>query len=171
MSVSEGPILQEDNDAAEESSALLSLTGGEVSGCCQSEQWYVDSGNEKKVLNLLCIGLLNRDNELLFLFDKEPWSLLPKASFLCPKKIDYVNKIARRASLFNAAPVPRPSNWTRVQILEWLERNPVCNSADIEFLTNEVSRLQDMLMRAQQQQELGGNSTGTRSGGSVGRNW
>jgi hypothetical protein len=169
MSASAGPReLQEDNDA-EESSALL-LAGGDVSGCTLSEQWYIDSRNEKKVLYLLCFGLLNRDNEPLFSLEKEPWSLLPQTSFLRPKNIDYVNEIARRANLLNIAPAPRPSNWTRVQILEWLERNPVSDSADIEFLTNEVARLQGVLIRTQQQQrELGGNTP--RSGGGGGRNW
>jgi hypothetical protein len=60
MSASEGPaLLYEDNNAAEESAVLLILTGGELSGCSLSEQLYADSGNEKKVLYLLCIGLLN----------------------------------------------------------------------------------------------------------------
>jgi hypothetical protein len=171
MSASEGPaILHEDNDAEEAAALLIQPGGGELSGYSLSEQLYVDSGNEKKVLYLLCIGLLNCDtNEPLFSFEKEPWSLLPKTSFLRPKNIDYVNEIARRASFFNIVPAPRPSNWTRVHILEWLERNPVCNNADIEFLTYEVSRLEGVLIRAQQQQELGGDSV--RSGGGGGRSW
>ncbi len=104
-----------------------------------SEQHYVESGNEKKVLFLMCIGLnCEGGNGPLFSIEREPWSLLPKTSFVCPKKTDFVNKIGRRASLFNVSPVPRPSSWAQGQILDWLERNPVCNNADIEFLTNAV---------------------------------
>jgi len=49
-------------------------------GMCLSQEVYVDSGNSKKVLHLLCIGLTadNNDNEPLFLFDQEPWSVLAK---------------------------------------------------------------------------------------------
>ena len=73
--------------------------------------------------------------------------------------------------MFNIAPVPRPSNWTRCQILDWLECNPVCDNADIEFLTNEVLRLQDVLARrAQEEQDFSPTSVGD-SGRGGGRNW
>ena len=118
---------------------------------------------------LLCIGLRNHDNEQpLFSLESEPWSLLPKTTILRPKNSDYVKEITRRATLFNIAPLPRPSNWTRVQTLEWLEQNPVREANDIEFLSNEVARLQDVLRRAQQQND-GENGTASSRGG--GRNW
>ena len=74
---------------------------------------YIDSGNEKKVLYLLCIGLtapLNNDddsgtsdgsaeNKPLFCFDDEPWSLLPKTAVPRPQNRDYVPEIIRRATL------------------------------------------------------------------------
>ena len=72
--------------------------------------------------------------------------------------------------MFNIAPELCPSNWTRVQILEWLEHNPIRNVADVEFLTNEVLRLRDLLVRAQQQ--LGHESgTAGSDGQRGGRNW
>ena len=99
-------------------------------------------------------------------------SILPKKSHVRPKNTEYILEITRRARLFNIVPEPRPSNWTRVQILEWLEHNPIRNVADIEFLRKEVLRLQDLLLRAQQQQ---GHDSGTRTPGSGGRgrgrNW
>ena len=128
-----------------------------------------------KVLYLLCIGLVHRNNsnaeQPLFSFEQEPWSLLPKNSFLRPKNTDFVHEITRRVNLFNISPVPCcPSNWTRIQIIEWPERNPIHNVADIEFLTNEVFRLRDLLIRAQQQQ--GSYSiTGSTAGGGGGGNW
>jgi hypothetical protein len=142
--------------------------GGE--NFCVSEQVYVDSGNEKKVLYLLCIGLTINEQPL-FSLDSEPWSILPKTSFVRPKNTDYVREITRRARLFNIAQIPRPSNWTRGQTLEWLQQNPVRELADIDFLTNEVTRVQEVLRRAAQQQvpQQGESSTTTTSGG--GRNW
>jgi hypothetical protein len=126
-------------------------------------------------LYVLCIGLKNRhDNEQpLFPKESEPWSLLPpKTSFLRPKNTDYVHAITRNARFFNIAPILRPSNWTRGQTLEWLALNPVSEVDDIEFLTNEVARLQDVARRAQQQQHGENVVTSSRSAGSGGgRNW
>jgi hypothetical protein len=110
-----------------------------------------ESGNEKKVLYLMCIGL-QRNGTPLFSFETAPWSLLPKTS-LRPKNTEYCKEIARRAQLFKISPAPRPSNWTRQQTIEWLLQNPVRNNRDIDFLTNEVARVRDVLVRAQQQRE------------------
>jgi hypothetical protein len=177
--------LHEDNDD-DDPNEEASITGQasheyvDDNYCCMSEQVYVECGNEKKVLYLLCVGLMYRNNNNeerpLFSFKEEPWSLLPKNSHVRPKNTEYILEIGRRVHLFNIVPEPRPSNWTRVQILEWLEHNPIRNVADIEFLTNEVLRLRDLLIRAQRQQGTS-NDSGTTScaagsgGGRSGRNW
>ncbi len=110
----------------------------------------------------------SNDEQPLFSFEQERWLHLPKNSFLRPKNSDFVHhEISRQAILFNIVPVPRYSNWTRVQILEWLERNPIHDVADIAFLTNEVFRLRDLLIRAQQQQGVANSTTGSGGGG----NW
>ena len=63
---------------------------GSTSELCLSNQLYVNSGNDKKVLYLLCIGLTdNSGTAPLFSFEQEPWSRLPKPS-LRPRNIDYV---------------------------------------------------------------------------------
>jgi hypothetical protein len=64
-----------------------------------------------------------------------------------------VNEIVRRANLFEIVPVPRPSNWTRLQTSEWLHRNPVRDEKDIEFLTMEVLRLRNVLERRTEEQQ------------------
>jgi hypothetical protein len=53
-----------------------------------------------------------------------------------PKNMEYVHDIMRRAKLYNTVPLPRARNWNRVQTMEWLQQNPICNHADIELLTN-----------------------------------
>ncbi len=120
---------------------------------------FIDSGNEKKVFSLLCIGLRNlqhnndEQNKPLFSIQAEPWSLLPKTSFLRPKNTDNVHEITRCARLFNLPSIPWPRNWTRGQTLEWLENNLVRDAADIESLTNKVRRVQEVLRRAAQDQQ------------------
>jgi hypothetical protein len=142
-------------DAAADESDLLEKetveTGSTSEELCLSNRLYIDSGNDKKVLYLLCIGLTDSSGiSPLFSFEQEPWSRLPKTS-LRPRNIDYVREIARRASLFDINPPPRASNWTRIQINDWLERNPVRENADVDFLGNEVKRLHGVLVRAQEQ--------------------
>ncbi len=130
---------------------------------------------------LLCIGLnqsnsIHQQAEALFPFKTEPWSLLPK-TLMRPKNIDYVNEIVRRATLFNISPIPRPSNWNKVQKMEWLERNPIRDGGDIEFLRNKVFCLEDSLTRkAREQQEMqsalvvgGGGNAGSAGGCAGGR--
>lgn len=129
-------------------------TGGQDKSCCVSEQHYVEPGNRKNVLYLLCIGLNcnNGGNEPLYSSERKPWSLLPNTSFLQPKNTDFAKEIGQQADLFNIIPLPRSSNWTQGQRLEWLERNPACDNAEIELLTNQVLRLQDVVLARRAQE-------------------
>ena len=43
-----------------------------------------------------------------------------------------------------SATLPMPANWTKSQLFEWLERNPVYEAADVEFLTTEVLRVREV---------------------------
>jgi hypothetical protein len=106
---------------------------------CPCEQMCQDSGNEKKVLYLMSI-CLNGENRPLFSLEQEPWSMLP-TNALCPKNNEYVKEITRRSKLYDIQPIPRPSNWTRQQIMEWLKCNPIHKVEDIPFLSKEVRRV------------------------------
>ena len=174
MSLSQGGSRQQVQD---EESGLSDAEDGDDpaalgrASCLGRRDVYVDSGNEKKVLYLLCIGLNRNDDQPLFSFDREPWSVLPKNSSARPRNTDYVNEIKRRADSFNIIPVPRANNWKRAQIMEWLERNPVRDGADIEFLKTEVVRLENVLIRSTQdhsEMRLSAESRGHGSGGGRG---
>lgn len=128
----------------------------QTQAACVSEQLYIESGNDKKVLYLLSIGLLeegeNHEQQApLFSFDQQPWSKLPRSSAICPRNNEYVSEIVRRAELFCIVPPPRPRNWTRPQIMEWLAGNPISNEADVAFLRNEVHRVRGVWERKLQQ--------------------
>jgi hypothetical protein len=99
----------------------------------------------------------------LLSLENEPWSRLQ--SSLRPKNTDYVREIVRRADLYNVHPVPRPDNWKRPQIIEWLEQNPVRENDCIEFLISEVTKLCDILVRLHQQEtDLSTGGGGGQSG-------
>jgi hypothetical protein len=149
-----------DDDNSTEQGAVL-RAGEEV--LCRCQQMYVASGNDKKTLFLLCIGLNVNNNMPLLSLENEPWSRLK--SSLRPKNTDYVREIVRRADLYNVHPVPRPANWKRPQIIEWLEQNPVRENDCIEFLISEVTKRCDILVRLHQQE------TDLSTGGGGGTKW
>ncbi|KAI2497898.1 hypothetical protein MHU86_16596 [Fragilaria crotonensis] len=118
----------------------------------ECKKLYVDSGNDKTILYVLSIGL-EHDSEPLFSLEQEPWSTLSKNALRPPKNSDLVKEVKRRATASNMRSVPRPSNWTRNQIIEWLEEHPVSDSMDVQFLTFEVLRLQEISRRMQQERQ------------------
>jgi hypothetical protein len=122
-------------------------------GTSVAEKVFVDSGNEKKVLYLLCVGLRDSNGNDLFSFDDEPWSLLPK-TVMRPQSKDYAKEILRRATLFAIRPLPRPMNWPRSRQIEWLEDNAIKDEADTSFLMGEVSRFKEVAVRTTQEQHL-----------------
>jgi hypothetical protein len=142
---------------------------------CISEQVYVESGNDKKVLYLLCVGLRLSDDEdspFLLCFDTEPWSTLPR-NVMRPKNADFGKEIGRRSEVLSIIPTPRPLNWSKSQKLQWLQANPIRHATDISFLRSEVLRLKEVLVtmaaeqeqQQQQQQLLGLGGLGVSRGG------
>ena len=126
--------------AHEKEDAIPSEEGG--CGLCQ-KLVFIDSGNDKKALLLMSIGVSadNKNEEPLFLFERITWSLLPETAGMHPCNKDYVKEIVRQAEIFHVVPVPRPSNWMRVQTMERLYQNPVQDKMDIQFLRSKVLRL------------------------------
>ncbi len=99
------------------------------------QQAYKNSGNQKKVLFLLCLELClsETDDSPLLLYENKPWSRLPKTE-MRPVNVNIAKEIVRRARLLRIHPTPQPLNWPKAQKIEWLETNPVQGSIDILFL-------------------------------------
>jgi hypothetical protein len=141
---------------------------------CLSQKVYVESGNQKKVLHLLSIGLLVSDtnDDPLFSFDSEPWCMLPKTTEMRPVNSEFAKEIIRRSTVLRIHPTPRPSNWPKSLKIEWLQTHPVQDSIDVSFLRGEVLRLKEILERSlveerQQREMLGLDGIGVSRGG----NW
>ena len=131
---------------------------------------YVDSGNDKTVLYVLSIGV-EHDNEPLFSLEQEPWSTLSKNALRPPKNTDLAKEVRRRATASTVRSAPRPSNWTRNQMIEWLEEHPVSDPMDVQFLTFEVLRLQEVSMRMHQEQQQFLTMEGVSGAIARGGNW
>jgi hypothetical protein len=147
MSIQGNPLsslLEVPNDNVVEQDVLLSS--------CQRH--YIDSGNDKKLLYLMCIGLNNNNNDCnqpIFSLDNEPWTLLPKKSSK-PNNNEFVVEILRRTRDYNITPLPRPKHWKRNQIMDWLTENAITNTYDIAFLECEVQRYSEVLLEAEEQE-------------------
>ena len=128
------------------------------------------------MLYLLCIGMMTANSNCsapLSSFDEEPWLSLPKTAFRL-RNNDFVRKVLRRATVHKVDPMPRPLNWTRVQHIEWLERNPMTCEEDVTFLTSEVLRiLREKLLRKNQEMLKQQQNAVIGGGGIAGRggNW
>ena len=79
--------------------------------------------------------------------------ILRKKTLRPPKNSDLIQEIRRRASSLSMKSAPRPSNGTQNQMMEWLEENSVSDTADVQFLTFEVLRLQEISVRMQEEQQ------------------
>ena len=68
-----------------------------------------------------------------------------------PKNQECIREISRQSTLYDILPRPRPTNWKRPRIMEWLESNPVREDDCKAFIAAEVGRLRVTLERLQQQ--------------------
>jgi hypothetical protein len=116
-----------------------------------SKTVYVNSGIDETILYVLSIDL-EHNNEPLFSLEQEPWSTLSKNTLRPPKNSDLVKEGRRRATVSNMRLSTRPRNWTRNQMIEWLKEHPVSDGMDVQFLTFEVPRIQEISLRVQQEQ-------------------
>ena len=159
-----------DNDVVADGYTGATLKLAFEVGTCLSQEVYIDSVNEKKVLYLLSVGLSGPSGDdddddssssggaevyksALFSFDDESWSLLPKTE-MRPQSKDYVTKIVRRATLFAISPLPCPVNWPMTRQIEWLHSHPIKDQANIPSLTAKITRLKQMLLRREQEQQV-----------------
>ena len=134
------------DDDSDNNSTSAAVLPPEDEDTCPCRQHYEDSGNKKKVLYLMSIGVTH-NNAPLILFEMPPWSLLQK-TVMHPKNADFGIEIARRAKLYKILPSPRPRIWSRKATIKWLELHPVRKDCDIEFLQSEVSRVQRCLSKS-----------------------
>ena len=107
-------------------------------GSTASELWYDAKGRSRIHLITLCIGLKNADGTSLIHIDSNPRKLEMKTT-IKPKAKDLKEEVLRRSSIFNHIHIkPRPNGWGILELMEWLTTNPISDTADIQFLSDEV---------------------------------
>jgi hypothetical protein len=120
-----------------------------------SQQLYNSLGYSKKILVALSLGQKKENNHPLVDLDQPPWSSKTKQT-VKPTNADLANEVLRRQTevTFPGSNVDKrfllmkPKNKKREELIEWLEYYPINNGRCVEFLRNEVARVEEILHQA-----------------------
>jgi hypothetical protein len=107
---------------------------------------YFESGNSKKQLYLMCLGVKD-DGVSIFDLEEELWKKSSKRWEIKPVRLEYAREVLRHSEILITEKTKRPkaTNWPIQRSLEWLEANPIQDEADVLFLKGEVSRIKDII--------------------------
>jgi hypothetical protein len=120
-----------------------------------AKEHYINSGNNKKILAVLAVGLQKENGAPLFDFDSPPWNSQKKGE-LKPARSDLQSEIERRAKEKQLSPSPRPKNWNIEQCHKWLCSNPIDEEKDVKFIKLGVARLEALLLSPQDDTQTSG---------------
>jgi hypothetical protein len=99
----EHDVVDADKEAAVSAHNNGDAIPSEEGECGLCQKLFIDSGNDMKVLHLMSIGVStdNKNVKALFLFECEPWSLLPKTvGMRPPRNTEYVKEICGELNYF-----------------------------------------------------------------------
>jgi hypothetical protein len=118
-----------------------------------AERVYFESGNSKKQLYLMCLGVKD-DGVSIFDLEEELWKKSSKRREIKPVRSEYAREVLRRSEILITEKTKRPkaTNWPIQRSLEWLEANPIQDEVDVLFLKGQVSRIKDVITQRQQEE-------------------
>jgi hypothetical protein len=102
-----------------------------------AERNYNEKEYSKRVLFSMCIGLKTPTGNPLVDLSMAPWSTLKKKKLIKPSLKDLIEEIGRRSTVEGH---PRCANWQQKRCKDWLEKNPIIEDEDVEFLKRETNR-------------------------------
>lgn len=124
------------------------INQNESAAISESERVYVESGNSKIILYLLCIGTPSAID-----LDEEPWKSQPRRSVV-PQRKQYQDEVVRRANILQlqGREMPRPSGWSVEKCINELKTKfIITNQDDMLFLSQECTRVTTILVAAQEE--------------------
>lgn len=95
-------------------------------------------GNTKESLATLAVGLFENNKPLLD-YDDYPFEKIPRRE-IKPTQHHLKDEVVRRAALRRINGV-RPASWSRADCIKWLNKYPVQENADVEFIKKSVTEL------------------------------
>jgi hypothetical protein len=102
-----------------------------------AQKAYLESNSSKEQLFLMCFGL-TEGWTLVFDLDAQPWYSIKKRD-IKSARIEYAEEIRRQSKL--------------TKCIKWLQKHPVLDQQDVSLLKNEVTRVKDIILSAQQEQQ------------------
>ena len=137
--------------------ADLEGDNGSMISMSNAQRAYLESNNSKKQLFLMCFGLTEEGGIPVLDLDAEPWNAIKKRD-IKPARVEYASEIIRRSNSMstaaNQAPHQlnnKPANWSLAKCVQWLQVHPVVDQEEISFLKNEVRRVKEIVLNAQQE--------------------
>jgi hypothetical protein len=110
--------------------------------------FYLSNNNCKKVLYAMAVGLQNdMETDVFVNFDDEVYihATIKKKEYI-PELKQLKKEILRRAECNkNIDKIPRPSQWSAMQIQTWLECNPITEEVDVIFIKTEINKFVSLL--------------------------
>lgn len=128
--------LESDDDNVDIETAANNNDNGDI---CAAERHFVEKGRTLRTLVTLCRGILDDDGNQLIDANAEPWCQIKPEKQVKPTNAEYVDEIRRRWKEFAGIPTnfkaePAPKKWKTAQLLEWLDKNPVVDAANVAYL-------------------------------------
>lgn len=152
MSSTSSPSSTNDNNSSihESRDTHHSLVSNDNNGLSKAEQIYRSSNSSRKMLGILCIGIMDDSDppHPLMDIDAFPWSEVKPKSFIKPKVQELHREVHRRAVVFEVHPLPRPKGWNAEKTIEWLKNNPISDERDCQFLVSEVRSVRNTIEMA-----------------------
>ena len=103
-----------------------------------TEASLIRHNNTVAGLVVLCQGLQTASGEGLINIDEEPWNALPR-EHTKPKARLFREEVLRRHEVFcHPPPKPRTKNWTVEKCQQWLDKNPISNHDEVEYLNSKI---------------------------------
>jgi len=124
-------------------------------GVSASESYYIETGNSKKTLVLLAVGLKSESGDPLINLDASPWNKRGIKTTVKPSRSQYQSEVDRRAKLIRVDRTPRTNGWSIPNCVKWLEKYPIAEEADVTFIRTETKRFVDLTVaQANEEEEI-----------------
>jgi hypothetical protein len=110
--------------------------------CCET---YVNSGNHKAILLAMGIGMQHSldTNEEPYLSSNNRCSFIPTAKVLTKEIQRQAVSLGMMGKL-----LPKPTNWVKQKLMDWLQNNPIRATTDIEYVQEQITAFDKLLKPA-----------------------
>ena len=132
-----------------------SLPRSVANGKGPAQIYYEEHSRALKVLIAMCRGLCNDHGDAIFVEIEQLWMGMKVGSY-CPTAVEYKHDISRCALLKEDNVSPCPAQWSLTKVLQWLDKHPITNPIDRDFVIKTLEEVKGnaILAQAERQEEM-----------------